>query len=106
MKKQLFFLCAICSLVLCACEKNAPTTYDKVAGHTYVTTYQNHKALPDTLSFLSNGTIPTSINGMEYTYTQDEQLLLIRTQYSEYQLEVMHNKIVYWDGNCHYNCIN
>lgn len=94
------------AILFTACNQNAPTTYDKVAGHTYVTNYQSHKALPDTLSFLSNGTIPSSINGVEYTYTQEEQLLLIKTQYSEYQLEVMHNKIVYWDGNCYYNRID
>lgn len=100
MKRVLVLLFGVMCLV--GCERNAPTTYDKVAGHTYVTYANFSKALPDTLSFLDNGIIANEHNGIKYTYEQDDDLLIIRTKYVEYYLEVLHKKIAHWEGKYYY----
>ena len=89
-------------MLFTGCEQNAPTTYDKVAGHTYVSYRAQGKALPDTLSFLDNGMIANEHNGIKYTYEQDDNLLIIRTKYDEYYLEVLHKKIAHWEGKYYY----
>lgn len=101
MKKLLLFTAAI--LCLMACNQNAPTTYDKVAGHTYVS--PNVLNIPDTLTFNSDGTVSNSRN-WDYVYTQEKQLVIIDTHNGILYFESFDKRIINWEKKYYFDRID
>lgn len=92
MKKLIFLVAAI--LCLAGCNQNAPTTYDKVAGHTYVRQHDSYYT--DTIVFYNDGSLKIMWDNATH-YEQIDQIVIVEGNNLRLFYEAFDKKIVNWD---------
>lgn len=97
MKKLLLFAAAVLCLV--GCNQNEPS-YDKVAGHTYVSQYGPTYEV-DTIIFLKDGSLKSIWPNAEYQ--QIDQIVVIDTHNGLLYFEAFNKRIVNWDKRYYYD---
>ena len=104
--KHILPIFVFAAMLFTGCEQNAPTTYDKVAGHTYVRQYDQYNHDTDTIIFYNDGSLKIKHISNATNYEQVDNIVIVYGSNLRIFYEAFNKRIVNWAGKGYYDRID